>query len=72
MPCGSRRWGELGHGFIGEVAALGDLPLVVGLDQHKGRKTQQGSGIGEDRHYVGSALNLFVHRSNGLVDHTLR
>ena len=31
-------WGELGHGFLGEVAAFGDLQFVVGLDQHGGRR----------------------------------
>jgi len=30
--------GELGHGFLGEVAAFGDMPLVVGPDQHAGRQ----------------------------------
>jgi hypothetical protein len=34
--CGWGWRGELGHGFLGQVAAFGDLPLVVGLDEHAG------------------------------------
>ena len=58
--------------FLRQVAAFGDLPLVMGLDQQAGRQAQQRGGVGEDPDDVGSAPNLLVHRANVLVDQTLR
>lgn len=50
----------MGHGSLGEVAALGELPLVVGLDQHTGREPEQGGGVGEDPDHIGPALEVGV------------
>jgi hypothetical protein len=38
---------EQGQAF-GEVAAVGDLPFVVGLNQHGAGEAQQGVGVEED------------------------
>jgi hypothetical protein len=35
-------WVELGHGGFGEVAALGDLPFIVGVVQHRTDETDDG------------------------------
>ena len=54
------RCGELGHGRFGEVAAFGDLPFVVGLDQHGPGQAEQRGGVGEHTDDVGAALDLLV------------
>jgi hypothetical protein len=51
---------EQGHGGFGEVAAVGDLPFVVDLDQDRAGQPQQGFGVGEDADDVGAALDLLV------------
>jgi hypothetical protein len=35
------------HGCLGEVAAVGDLPFVVGLDQDRARQAKQAAGLGK-------------------------
>jgi hypothetical protein len=59
---------ELGHGAFGEVAAVADLPLVVGLDQHGPGQPEQRLGVGEHPDHVGVALDLLVEPLQGLVD----
>jgi hypothetical protein len=51
------------HGAFGEVAAVGDLPFVVRLDQHRAGQPQQGLGIREDADDVGAALTWRFSRS---------
>jgi hypothetical protein len=46
--CGGLGWVEQGYGFLAEVAALADLPLVVGLDEHRAGQAQQDFVVGED------------------------
>ena len=53
-------WGELGHGALREIAAVADLPFVVGLDQDRPGEAEQRLGVGEDPHDIGAALDLFV------------
>ena len=61
MDFGGRGWwGELGHGFLEQVAVFGDLPLVVGLDQHAGRQAQQRGRAGEDPDDIGSTFDFPV------------
>ena len=51
---------QCGHGGFREVAAVGDLPFVVGFDQHTGGQTQQRLGVGEDTDNVAAALDFPV------------
>ncbi len=44
------------HGVLGQVAALCDLPFVVGLDQDGASEAQEGFGVGEDTDDVGAAF----------------
>jgi hypothetical protein len=37
---------EEGHGGFGEIAFVGDLPFVVGFDEHRAGQAQQRSGFG--------------------------
>ena len=62
------RLGEQGHGAFGEVAAVADLPLVVGLNQHGPGQPEQRLGVGEHPDHVGVALDLLVEPLQGLVD----
>ncbi len=48
------------HGSLGQVAPLGDLPLVVGLEQHRPGQAGDGRLVGEDADHVGAALDLAV------------
>lgn len=50
--------GELGHGVFGEVGAVGDLPLVVGLEEDGADQAQDGGVVGEDPDDVGAPLDL--------------
>ena len=50
---------EFVQGDIGEIAA-GDLPLVVGFDDHRGGQSQERCRVGEDLHDIGPALDLLV------------
>ena len=50
---------QLVHGDIGEIAA-GDLPFVVGFDDHRGGQAQKCRRVGEDLHDVGAALDFLV------------
>lgn len=52
--------GEQGQGGFGQVAFVGDLPFVVGLDQDRAGQAQQGGGVGEDPDDVGAALDLLI------------
>ena len=36
------------HGFFGEVATVGDVPLVVDLQQHGADQAQHGGVVRED------------------------
>jgi hypothetical protein len=51
---------QFGHGGFGQVAAVADLPLFVGLDEHGADETGDGLRVGEDPDHVGSALDLTV------------
>jgi hypothetical protein len=51
---------EQGQGGFGEVAFIGDLPFVVGFDEHRAGQAQQGGGVGKDPDDVGAALDLFI------------
>ncbi len=54
-------WGvQLGHGLFGEVAALGDGPLVVRFDDHRGDEASDGCVVGEDADDVGAPFDLPV------------
>ena len=46
----------MGHGGFGEVAAVGDLPFVVGFDQDRAGEAEQGGGVGEDTDDVGAGV----------------
>lgn len=54
------------HGDIGEVAA-GDLPFVMGFDDHRGGQAQERRGVGEDLHDVGPTLDLLVQAFDGII-----
>ena len=43
-----------------KVAAVGDLPFVVGLDEDRAGQSQQRLGIGEDADDIGTPLDLLV------------
>src|SRR5688572_5746967 len=51
---------EHGHGALGEIAAVGNLPFVVRLDQDRTGQAQQCLGVGEDAQDIGAALDLLV------------
>ena len=53
-----------------EVAAVADLPLIMGFDQDRPGQAQQGVGVGEHAHDVGAPLDLLVEPLKGLVDQT--
>ena len=52
--------------FLGEVAAVGDGPFVVGLDQDGAGEAEQGFGVGEDTDDVGAAFDLLVDPLQGV------
>jgi hypothetical protein len=52
---------EQGHGAFGEVAAVADLPLVVGFDEHGAGEAEQGGWVGKDADDIGTPLDLLVH-----------
>ena len=58
------------HGAFREVAAVADLPLVMGLDQDRPGQPQQGLGVGEDPTTSVRRLISLLSRSKGLVDQT--
>ena len=49
------------HGVLGQVAAVGDLRFVVGLDQDGAGESHEGFGAGEDSGDVGATFDLLVH-----------
>ena len=51
-----------------KVAAVGDLPFVVGLDEDRAGQSQQRLGIGEDADDVGTPLNLLVQPLQRVAD----
>jgi hypothetical protein len=51
---------DLGHGSFGEVAAVGDLPLVVEVVQHRSDEADDAGLIREDPDDAGSAFDLAV------------
>jgi hypothetical protein len=52
---------DLGHGAFGEVAAVGDLPFVVGVDEDGADESDDGGFVGEDADDAGSAFDFFVN-----------
>ena len=50
------------HGVLGQVAAVGDGPFVVGLDQDGAGEPEQGFGVGEDADDVGAAFEALMSR----------
>lgn len=59
---------DQGHGVLGEVAALLDLPFVVGLHEHGAVEPGEGALVGKDADDVGASLDLLVDALEGLVD----
>jgi hypothetical protein len=59
---------EFGHGAIGEVAAVEDLPLVVKLGQERGCEPVEGRGVGKSWTTSPRRLLSRFSRSSGLVD----
>lgn len=57
---GGRSGGELGHGFLLEVAAFEESPLVVSLDDDGDDKAGDGRVVGEIATMCGVALDLAV------------
>jgi hypothetical protein len=51
---------------FGGVAAVADLPRVVGLDEHRLGQPEQGLGVGEYPHDVGAAVDLLVEPLQGV------
>ena len=60
------------HGFLTEVAAFGDGPLVVLFEQDGADESDYQGVVGEDRDHVGAALDLLLIRSSGFVLEILR
>ena len=58
---------EQGHGCLGEVAAVEDLPLVGRLDQHAAGQPEQGGAVGEDADDVAAPLDLLAQPFSGLL-----
>ena len=56
------------HGSFGEVAAVGDGPFVVDLDQDGTSEAEQGFGFGEDPNDVGASFDLFVDPLDGYLE----
>ena len=61
-------WVDLGHGGLGEVAAVGDLPFVVDVGQDRADEADDGGFVREDADDAGSRLISLLTRSKGLVD----
>lgn len=57
---------EFVHADIGDVTS-GDLPLVVGFDDHCGREPKERSRVGEDLDDIGAALDLLVESFDRVV-----
>jgi hypothetical protein len=55
------------RGF-GQVPFVGDLPFVVGFDEHRARQAQQRSGVGKTPTTSVQRLTSLFNRSSGLVD----
>jgi hypothetical protein len=51
---------EQREGGFGQVAFVGDLPFVMGFDEHRAGQPQQGGRVGEHSHDVGAAFDLVV------------
>jgi hypothetical protein len=49
-----------GHGFLAEVAAFGDGPVVVLVEQDGADETDDGGVVGEDPDDVPAAFDLFA------------
>src|SRR4051794_14211282 len=56
---------ELGNGGLGEVAAVGDLPLVVHVGEHGADEADHGGLVGENPDDAGAALDFLVHPLQG-------
>ncbi len=52
--------GKFFHGFLGKIATVGDLPLIVGLDKNGAGETEQGFPVGKDSDDVGPAFEFPV------------
>jgi hypothetical protein len=51
---------QVGHRFLGQVAAVADLPFVVDLVEHGAGEAEQRCRVGEDADDVGAAFDLPV------------
>jgi hypothetical protein len=76
MPGGARfarallwrcRCGEGGHGALGQVAVVADLPFVVGLDEDGAGQARSAAGLGNRRTTSVRRLISLFSRSSGLV-----
>ena len=71
-------WGRLlrlvdeGHRFFGEVAAVGDGPVVVLLEEDGADEADHGGVVGKDAHDVGATLDLLVDPLERFVEAILR
>jgi len=59
-------WVDLGHGGLGEVAAVGDLPFVVDVSQDRADEADDGGLVREDADDAGSAFDLLVDPLQGV------
>ena len=62
---------DLGHGAFGEVAAVGDLPLVVEVVEDGADEADDAGLVGEDADDASAAFDLSVDPLRGLVDQIL-
>ena len=65
-------WVDLGHGGLGEVAAVGDLPFVVDVGQDRADEADDGGLVREDADDAGSAFDLLVDPLQGVGRPDLR
>ncbi len=57
---------ELGHRGLRQVATLGHLPLVMGLDHHCGHQAFDRLVVREDPDHVGAPLDLSMESLEGV------
>ncbi len=55
-----------GHGGFGEVAAVADLPFVVGVVEDGSDESDDGGVVGKDSDDAGSAFDLAVDALDGV------
>lgn len=56
---------EQSQGGFGQVAFVGDLPFVMGLDQNRAGQAQQCGRVREHPDDVGAALDLLIEPFDG-------